>query len=153
MARALTICQPYAELIATGRKRVENRGWPTTYRGLIYIHAGKSRKWLELSEDGTKDQRYDIPISRMEFGAIVAVATLKDCLHINRISAGEYDAQYPWLKSHEHAEGPWCWVLDGVSAIGPWPWNGKLGLWYLDEIKLSRVANWAQQTQDDALEN
>lgn len=39
--KALTISQPYASLIARGEKFVENRRWPTPYRGPLAIHAGK----------------------------------------------------------------------------------------------------------------
>lgn len=38
--KALTLHQPYATLLAIGRKRIETRGWATTYRGPIAIHAG-----------------------------------------------------------------------------------------------------------------
>lgn len=38
--KALTISQPFAKLIADGEKFVENRGWPTHYRGRLAIHAG-----------------------------------------------------------------------------------------------------------------
>jgi hypothetical protein len=44
--KALTICQPFAHLIATGQKIVENRVWSTSYRGMVATHAGKSRDWL-----------------------------------------------------------------------------------------------------------
>ena len=46
--KVITICQPYAELILLGEKRVENRTWPTNYRGTIGIHAGKSKAWHSL---------------------------------------------------------------------------------------------------------
>ena len=36
----ITIRQPYAELIARGVKRVENRTWSSKYRGPLAIHAG-----------------------------------------------------------------------------------------------------------------
>jgi hypothetical protein len=42
-AKVLTVCQPYAEMIACGHKPVENRVWWTFYRGPLLIHAGKSR--------------------------------------------------------------------------------------------------------------
>ncbi len=45
--KALTICQPYAELIMRGVKRVENRTWATRYKGALLIHAGKSREWYQ----------------------------------------------------------------------------------------------------------
>ena len=37
--KALTIKQPWASLIASGIKDIENRTWKTHYRGKIYIHA------------------------------------------------------------------------------------------------------------------
>ena len=43
--KALTIKQPWASAIAFGDKRVENRSWPTAYRGLLAIHAGASIDW------------------------------------------------------------------------------------------------------------
>ena len=38
---ALSIKQPWAELILRGLKDVENRTWETAYRGQFIIHAGK----------------------------------------------------------------------------------------------------------------
>jgi hypothetical protein len=131
--KALTICQPYAQLIISGEKRVENRTWPTGYRGPLYIHAGKSRDWLD-----------DIDLRRfpnMPFGAVVGIAELVNCVHIDRIEKGDFDQAYPWLLEHEHTEGPWCWILDKVCAIGPWPWRGAQGLFEIDSDELNRVAN------------
>lgn len=39
--KALTLTQPWATLVITGRKRFETRGWRTGYRGQIAIHAAK----------------------------------------------------------------------------------------------------------------
>lgn len=117
--KALTICQPYAHLIATGEKRVENRTWPTSYRGPLLIHAGKSRDWLTGDDP-----------AGMVFGAVVATATLADCLHINAIERREHAGTYPWLCDHEHTSGPWCWVLTNVQALPePVPARGAQGLW------------------------
>lgn len=140
MAKALTICQPYAHLIMRGDKRVENRTWPTRYRGALYIHAGKSRDWLDDDGDGI-DYGYNIRIDAMAFGAVVAICTLADCLPHDCVVDGVYDKKYPWLRTHEHAEGPWCWVLTNVHPIGPWPWRGAQGLWDIDEKALERIAN------------
>jgi len=136
--KALTICQPYAELIARGKKRVENREWMTGYRGPLYIHAGKSRDWLNADDDG---KEYGIPVSAMAFGAVIAIATLVDCVHIDRVDQPHVAAKYPWLKEHEHTEGTWCWILDKVSPLGPWPWRGAQGLFDIDDEELNRVAN------------
>ena len=123
--KALTICQPYAHLIVRGEKRVENREWPTSYRGPLLIHAGKSREWMD-SEDELDFRELGDPLV---FGALVGVATLADVLHIDRIERGEYDARHPWLREHCHTIGTWCWVLTDVRRFEPVPWKGAQGLW------------------------
>lgn len=128
--KALTICQPYAELIARGDKRVENREWPTSYRGPLLIHAGKSRTWLEGQ---TVDELNEEFGRTVEFGAIVAKANLVACLHIDRIERGEYDKTYPWLKGGPHVNGTWCWVLENVERLpAAITWTGAQGLWNCD---------------------
>jgi hypothetical protein len=39
-AIALSVRRPWAQLIIAGRKPVENRTWPASYRGRIWVHAG-----------------------------------------------------------------------------------------------------------------
>ncbi len=130
--KALTIAQPYAELIALGQKRVENRVWWTRYRGPLYIHAGKSRQWLdtEFSHDGYEiDRPTGIYLSMMDFGAVIATAELIDCIHVDTILRGACDEQYPWLRAHKHVSGPYCWVLDHVLRLSkPVPYRGAQGL-------------------------
>lgn len=138
--KALTVCQPYASLIARGKKRVENRTWSTSYRGHLYIHAGKSRKWLS-SEMDAPGENYGIPLAQIPFGAIVATAVLADCVHIDQVGKGMVGQRWPWLAEHEHTEGPWCWILANVVPIGPWPWKGAQGLFDVDGDELDRVAN------------
>jgi hypothetical protein len=118
----LTVCQPYAALIADGSKGIENRTWSTRYRGPIGIHAGKSRAYLN-------DYPYDKP---MVFGALVAVVHLFSCVHIERLE--QFAERYPqvsWIVGHEHAEGPYCWILTDVHALlTPVPMNGAQSLWH-----------------------
>lgn len=38
---ALSIKQPWAELILLGRKTIEVRSWPTDFRGPLVLHTGK----------------------------------------------------------------------------------------------------------------
>lgn len=112
--KALTICQPYADMILRGEKPIENRTWPTSYRGPLAIHAGKSRSWLE---DGDERERPD-----MVFGSIVATARLVDCVRVEQLP----DA----LADNDHANGPWCWILEDVEpVVPPIPARGAQGLW------------------------
>lgn len=114
--KALTICQPYAELIARGEKPIENRTWPTTHRGPLAIHAGRSRDWLDEGDE----QRYP----GMVYGAVVAVAWLGDCVRVEEL--------VPPLADTEHANGPWCWILRDVHRLErPIYVRGAQGLWLL----------------------
>lgn len=123
--KALTICQPYAELIACGEKRIENRRWGTSYRGPLAIHAGKSQDWLET---------YDPLPADMDFGAVVAIAQLAACTHISSVerwlAVADHEDRYGWIRYHVHAEGPWLWILEDVRRLGsPIEISGKQGLW------------------------
>lgn len=48
--RQLSIKQPWAELIASGRKTIELRSWSTSYRGPILVVASlqRAREWPEF---------------------------------------------------------------------------------------------------------
>lgn len=112
--KALTICQPYADMIARGEKIIENRSWPTLHRGHLAIHAGKSRAWMDDEDASTRPN--------MAFGAVVAIARLVDCVRVTELH-GE-------LKDREDASGPWCWILEDVTAFPtPIPARGAQGLW------------------------
>ena len=124
--KALTICQPFAYLISLpdnhiDAKRVENRNWPTSYRGPLAIHAGKSKGWL-----GCWDP---IPPGELVFGAVIVIADLVGCLPIEDVDGAWVAARWPWLAEHEHAEGPWCWVLENIRRIDPVYCSGKQKLW------------------------
>ncbi len=140
--KALTICQPYAHLIALPEsdfrhKRVENRTWPTHYRGRLLIHAGRSRDWMTVNEAEQIEDDYEIPLKDMAFGAFVARARLADCV---RYEDGHARRRYPWLAMHQHASGPWCWILADIERLEhPVPWRGAQGLWEIDDADLERA--------------
>lgn len=139
--KALTVCQPYAELIASGAKRVENREWSTSYRGPLLIHAGKSTAWLEDPKR---------PPEGMVFGAVVAVATVVACLPKGagtRTERAQWGPTWADLYDHEHAHGTWCWVLEGVVRLRqPVPWRGAQGLWVPPEDLVKAVwSEWSPE--------
>lgn len=115
--KVLTVCQPYATLIASGVKSIENRSWDTRYRGALAIHAGRSRDW----RDPDVLRRFGLDETRLPFGQIVAVARLSGCVRRDRLP--------PHLRDNEHAHGPWCWLLAEVRALRyPVVWKGVQGL-------------------------
>lgn len=119
--RALTVCQPYAELIARGVKPIENRTWPTPYRGELLIHAGKSQDWLDPDDIATYPD--------MAFGAVVAIVRMVACLRLDRPESWQ-QCHREYLLHHEDANGPWCWVLEDIRRLrSPITARGAQGLW------------------------
>ena len=137
--KALTICQPYASLICEGRKRIENRSWPTGYRGPLLIHAGKSKNYLQ----GWNVRRDGFLPQPMPMGAVVGMAELVACYHLPAIREKKIQLppEHSWIHSHQHTEGPALWVLEDVQRLKePIPWNGKQGLW--DPAELIASVDW-----------
>lgn len=122
--KAITICQPYAELILLGEKRVENRTWPTSHRGWIGIHAGKSKAWLKT---------YSPLPGLIDFGALVGYAKLAECLSIRALQRVPRTLN----KFSPHAIGPYCWILKDVRRfVNPIAFRGSQGLFEIDDIYL-----------------
>lgn len=109
--RVLTVRQPWAWAIITGRKAVENRTWSTRFRGRILVHAGAS-VWRG-PEAGILG---DVPID-MPRAAIVGSVEIYDCVPVTMVLGDRL------------ASGPWCWLLrDPEIFARPVPWRGRLGL-------------------------
>lgn len=115
--RVLSVWQPFAWAIASGRKKVDNRKWRTAYRGVVYIHAGRtfSRAGAEwLAQTFRTKVPEDLPR-----GAVVAVADLTDV--VTRKNAKRFGR---WFT------GPYGLVLANVRSLrSPVKTLGKLGLY------------------------
>jgi len=142
--KALTIHQPYAELIARGEKRVENRSWRTHYRGPLAIHAGlRAAFGYRLSAVGQAESR-ELTADSLPRGAIVAVCEVVACLSLEVIRESMFlPLDFEWVVDHPHTTGPWCWILENVRRLKkPIPITGTQGLWDVPEDiarKLKRV--------------
>jgi len=71
MAKCLSLRQPYAELVVSGRKTIELRKWNTRFRGEFLIHVSKA-----INKEACKSCNIDIPSPII--GAIVGSAVLHD---------------------------------------------------------------------------
>jgi len=126
--KALTISQPWASLIASGEKFVENRTWRTNYRGPLAIHAGLGSKYLKKKE-----------LAEYETGVVTAIGWLRasvalsDAQYQNSIGAeSKINVSWAELINHKYTEGPFCWVLEAVAMLSkPIPCKGAQGLWVL----------------------
>ena len=93
--KALTVYQPWAQLLAIGAKEYETRGWATKYRGPIAIHAGAMNPFRAirdlndevifrmkqiLRENGQISVHGDFRY--LTLGAVIATADLIGCSQI-----------------------------------------------------------------------
>jgi hypothetical protein len=116
---ALSIRQPWCAAIMYLGKTVENRTWPTAFRGEFYIHAGKTVE----RDCGFEDELLALdPRPRIWLGGLIATARLVDCVRIENINWDYGDKRWQW------AVGPWCFVIDDVKPLAkPIQYKGKLG--------------------------
>lgn len=134
--RALTIQQPFAELIAQGVKRVENRTWRTRYRGPLVIHAGRGRDWLARADAEDIARAGD----DLALGVVVAVAELVACVEIGELFTVGTLLGEDWSR-HEYAHGPWCWLLANVRRLAePIPAAGRQSLWTIPSALANQIA-------------
>ena len=121
--KALSLKQPWAELIMMGKKTVETRTWSTKFRGKFYIHASKT-------PDKKAMQRFGF--SELPAGFVVGVAELADVIEYNKKSwQKENRSCAGWMPYRKY--GP---VLKNVRRIKPISAKGKLGFWdYTDRLR------------------
>lgn len=132
---AISLWQPWAQLVALGAKRIETRSWAITYRGPIAIHAAKHFGQFERRqcwEPGFYEQlvRFSAQVEELPLGAVVAVADVVDCVPTEKlIASGGVSRQE--LQFGDYRPERWGWVLENVIALdAPVPAAGKQGLWH-----------------------
>lgn len=142
--KALTLYQPYANLVALGKKRIETRSWRTRYRGPLAIHASRSfPRWAQLlveqepfasaltGADGRLPSIQDFPR-----GLVIAVCGLVDVYRIDP----EYLPLEPELSFGIYAPGRWAWRLENVQRVEPpVPAKGRIGLWEAEQVTVFDV--------------
>ena len=127
--KVLTIQEPYATFIMKGIKTIETRSWKTKYKGEIYIHAGKSKKFLKkISNNQVLKLLENIDLN---YGNIICKAKLVDCIYMTEefIDNIKNKNNYEYILG-EYEVGRYAWILKNVKVLNkPIPTKGKLNLW------------------------
>ena len=116
--KALSIKQPYVELILQGRKKIELRKWNTKFRGEFIIHASKVPDVKAMKRFGFKD---------LPFGCVVGKVTLVDIK--------KYNSDEDQIKDKELHLADTSWGTHGFILENPirfeesLPWKGNLNFW------------------------
>jgi len=112
----LSIRQPWAWLICHAGKDIENRSWPTKFRGRFLIHASKGMTRLEYEEVWTYSVGSLPPFESLERGGIVGEAEITDC--VTR-------SESAWFF------GPYGFVLANAKPLPFHPCKGALGFFHI----------------------
>ena len=115
--KILSLQQPWAHLVVSGAKDIENRTWSTSYRGPFLIHAS-----LKVNREACR--RYGLEPTNLETGGVVGIAEIVDC--VPRHSS-------KWF------EGPIGFVLRQRRKLPFIKWKGTLGLRDAPETLLKRL--------------
>ena len=159
--RALTLHQPWAQLMVWGLKNIETRSWPAP-RSLIgqriAIHAGKR---------GPRPADWNIEVQHavlrraggshsMPMGAVVATGRLIECMQVvsgpdsgslvkclgfgELGDAPEYEATITTDSYGDFSVGRWLWIFHDLRGVEPVSINGRQGVWTLPAALAAELA-------------
>lgn len=120
---ALSIRQPWAWLIMHAGKDIENRSWPTRYRGRVLIHASKGMAQVDYDNAAFTLNSIDrltlLPAKHeLQRGGIVGEALIVDCVE---------DSRSPWFC------GRYGFVLSNPKPLPFYPLKGQLGFFKVNQ--------------------
>ena len=149
--KALSLTQPWAQLIAIHAKKIETRSWRTSFRGVLAIHAAKGlgpvggkRGLRELcatepfysalqahaDAQSWTDLKDLVERTLMPLGAVVAAGQLVRCEPTVGSAIWMPKRDTPEYAFGDYSPGRFMWMLDEVEPLRvPVRCGGALGLW------------------------
>jgi hypothetical protein len=118
--KALSIRQPWAWLIVNGHKDIENRSWPTRFRGPLLIHAAKGMTRAEYEDAASLCSKAAVALpafDELERGGIVGQAIVTGCID---------DSPSLWFF------GKYGFELANAMRLPFMPCKGRLGFFDID---------------------
>ncbi len=109
---ALSVKQPWAELIARGRKRIEHRSWTTRHRGDLLIVASRTADAEALADEGLTDEAH-------AYGAAVCVVA------ITKVTG---------------SDGDFRWHLADPRRVKPLPLRGYAALYKVPDERIEYLS-------------
>jgi hypothetical protein len=127
---ALSIRQPWAWLIVNGYKDIENRTWPTVFRGPLLIHASKTNTVADFEAAMLFVESFVNPSlvhqvpdrHELAVGGLVGVVDVVDCVR---------GSDSPWFTGADSDDG-YGFVLANPRPIDFIPYRGRLGFFNMD---------------------
>lgn len=121
--KALSLKQPFAELILQGKKKIELRKWNTSFRGTFFIHASKQ-------PDAEAMKRFGF--TTLPTGCIVGKA---DLISVKRYATEKEHANDKQLHLASSYWGNYGFILEKVERVDTVDVKGKLGFWEFNKSR------------------
>lgn len=141
--KTISIKQPWAYLICSGIKNIENRTWPTKFRGRVLVHAGAKSdsrshfinnlftpaQWEEMKITGGSSLLWKMVKGDWELSAIIGSVEIVDCVQNHTSKWAEKPVYNPY--KFEYETNIYNWVLANPVLFAEPILNvkGKLSFW------------------------
>lgn len=126
--KCLSVSQPFADLIVSGKKSIELRNWNTNFRGDFLIHAP-----LKIRVEDSKRLKIN---KKFTTGAIIGKAQLYDVKKYNSIKEIKSDQKFHF-STKKFQNKTFGFMLKNVKPLRiPIPWKGQLGFFDVDIPKI-----------------
>lgn len=137
--KAITLWQPWATLVAIGKKKLETRNWSTKHRGQLAIHS--AQKPLYETADMHPmlfTDNNDLPIDYWPLGMVLAIVDLVDVKPITPVNNNFVSiVEFHMGNFNTEFEPRFMWVLKNPKPLTTTiPEIGHQRIWNWDERKL-----------------
>jgi len=122
--KCLSVSQPFADLIITGKKIIELRNWNTNFRGEFLIHAPIKIRINDYDRLKIK--------KKLVTGAIVGKAELYDVKKYDLIKEIKKDQKFHFSSKKFNGKTFGFMLKNSKSLRIPIPWKGQLGFFDVD---------------------
>jgi hypothetical protein len=127
---ALSIKQPWAQLILLGRKSIEVRSWTTAFRGRIWVHTGR-----RPDETAQLLFRMEGPLF---LGGYLGAADIVSIEPFTRETWSRLRNRH--LVPGAMPPGHYAWMLERNTLLHePVPGPGQIGLFNVPEVLLQKL--------------
>ena len=122
--KCLSVSQPFADLIISGKKSIELRNWNTNFRGEFLIHAP-----IKIRKEDCKRLKIN---KKLVTGAIIGKAELYEIKKYNLIKEIKSDQKFH-LASKKFHDRTYGFMLKNARSFRiPIPYKGQLGFFEID---------------------
>ena len=128
--KCLSVSQPFADLIISGKKTIELRNWNTNFRGEFLIHSP-----LKIRTDDAKRLKIN---KKFVTGAIIGKAQLYDVKKYNTVKEIKLDQKFHFA-SKKFQNKTFGFILKDAKPFRiPIPLKGQLGFF---EVNIPKIKN------------